>query len=441
MSAKSPNAKAQSTPTCWFALARHRTIERVTRPELRTATVAEKSGTIRASLLDVAKTRISDAVLMGLFMVVMLIPGTPVGVHTASMAALVGLASFRRPTRTLAGGQWYVGLCAAILLYLAVSAFLTGITSSDLTRFSRIALLMAVGGYIGTGRIDLKSGLRGVAVVLIANIPLFYAGLTPDNYGGVLTGVLGDKNIAGLTYAIFTVLLMLLVQRFWLQVLLFLGGAAAVILTDSRTSMAALAAGILWLGLSRYLNPFLKICFAAAIYIAFDFAETNLAQAGGYVTREGSDALRERIDGASLDKVNATSWYGAGLGEAQVTVAGDTWFFHNAYWGLLVEGGYPLIIGLLALVIFAGMQFNAKGPATRESRIVEASTVVLLLCSFRLGETFFSIPGFIVMGVGLAIYLEREQIWKAEQFPSWSTGLVPLPSELARREARATRPR
>lgn len=411
----------------------------MTRPELLPATSTDRPGTIRASLLDVARTRISDAVLMGLFMVVMLIPGTPVGVHTASMAALVTVAAFRRPTRTLIGGQWYAGICAAILLYLAVSAFLTGITSSDLTRFSRIALLMAVGGYIGTGRIDLRSGLRGIGVVLIANVPLFYAGLTPDNYGGVLTGLLGDKNIAGLTYAIFTIMLLLIVRRPWAQGFVLVAGTAAVLLTDSRTSIAALAAGALWLFLARYLNPFLKVCFAVGIYLAFDFAETNLAQSGGYVTREGSDALRERIDGASLEKVNATPWYGAGLGEAHVTVAGDNWFFHNAFWGLLVEGGYPLLLGILTLLAFAGMQFNAKGKPTRESQIVEASTIVLLLCSFRLGETFFSIPGFIVVGVGLAAYLEREHRWQSERTPSWSTGLVPLPSELASRDMRAPR--
>ncbi|MBS3180137.1 MULTISPECIES: O-antigen ligase family protein [unclassified Pseudoclavibacter] len=405
----------------------------MTRPELRTATVAEKSGTIRASLLDVAKTRISDAVLMGLFMVVMLIPGTPLGVHTAAMAALVFLASFRRPTRTFRDGQWYVGLCAAILLYLAIGAFFSGITSADVTRFIRIILLMTVGGFIGSGRIDLRSGLRGIAVVLIANVPLFYAGLLPDNYGGLLTGVLGDKNVAGLTYAIFTILLMLLTTRLWTQVLVLAGGSVAVVLTDSRTSIAALAAGVLWLVAARYLNPFLKVCLAVAIYLAFEFAETNFAQVGGYVAREGSDALRERIDGASLEKVNASPWFGAGLGEAQVTVAGDSWFFHNAYWGLLVEGGYPLIIGVLALVAFAGMQFNAKGAATRESRIVEASAIVLLLCSFRLGETFFSIPGFMVIGVGLAVYLEREREWRSGQVPSWSTGLVPLPDEMSRR--------
>lgn len=411
----------------------------MTRPELRTDTTAEQPGSIRTSLLEAARTRISDAVLMGLFMVVLLIPGTPVGVHTAATAVLVLLASFRRPKRTLQGGQWYVGLAAAILLYLAVSAFLSGITSADVNRFIRIALLMTLGGFIGSGRIDLRSGLRGIAVALVANVPLFYAGLTPDNYGGLLTGILGDKNVAGLSYAIFTMLLLLLANRIWLQVLILAGGTVAVLLTDSRTSIAALAAGVIWLLLARFLNPFLKAVLALLIYLTFDFAETNLAQAGGYVNREGSDALRERIDAASLEKVNASPWFGSGLGEAQVSVAGDSWFFHNAYWGLLVEGGYPLLVGVLAMITLAGMQFNAKGPATRESRIVEASTIVLLLCSFRLGETFLSIPGFIVIGVGLAIYLKRDEEWRSSQPVTWSSGLVPLPSELAQRAESTTR--
>lgn len=401
----------------------------MTRPELRTETAVERSGTIRASLLDVGRTRISDAVLMGLFMVVMLVPGTPVGVHTVASAVLVGIAAFRRPVRSFDGAHWYLGICAAILVYLTITSYLSGVTSADVNRLIRISLLMLLAGFIASGRIDARSGLRGIAIALAVNVPLFYAGVTPDNYGGVLTGLLGDKNVAGLSYAIFTLLLLVLTRRVWLQVVVILGGGACVFLTDSRTSIAALAAGVLWLVVARYLNPFFKVCLGVLIYFLFEFAEENFAQAGAYVAREGSDALRERIDAASLEKVTSAPWFGAGLGEATVEVAGDPWFFHNAYWGLLVEGGYPLLIGILAVVGLAGMQFLGKGPATRESRIVEAATIALLLCSFRLGETFFSIPGFMVIGVGLLVYLQRHAAWRAALPPAWSAGIVALPDE------------
>lgn len=366
---------------------------------------------LRSSFLEAGDTRISDAILMALFFVILLLPGTSIGIHLIAVVFLVFLAAFRRPTRTLTGARWYPGLCVGILAYLGVVAILTGPGTEDLSRMGRIGLLMALAGFMATGRISIKSGFRGILLTLIVNVPLFFAGLVPDNYGGVLTGFLGDKNVAGLTYAVLTLLLLILTPHFWPRAMIILGGAACVVLTDSRTSMAALAAGLIWLLLARHLGAFFRGLLALGLYLAFDFAETNLAQTGAYAARSGSDELRERIDAASLEKVTASPWWGSGLGEGTVEVAGDTWFFHNAYWGLWVEGGAPLTIAVLALCAFAGFQFLAKGRPTPEARIVEASTIALLLCSFRLGETFFSIPGFLVIGVGLSVYLQRHDRW------------------------------
>ncbi|PPG35626.1 hypothetical protein C5E10_03130 [Pseudoclavibacter sp. RFBG4] len=372
-------------------------------------------GQLRASILEAGDTRITDAVLMALFIVIIPVPGTGIGINLVAAAALILLGSFRRPTRTLAGGYWYPVICVGTLAYLGVVAVLTGPGAEDVTRMGRIGLLMALAGFMATGRISIKSGFRGILLALAINVPLFYVGLAPDNYGGLLTGFLGDKNVAGLTYAIMTILFLLLTPKFWPRAFIVLGGTACVVLTDSRTSMAALAAGLIWLLLARYLGTFFRAILALGLYLAFEFAETNLAQAGAYAARSGSDELRERIDAASWEKVTATPWFGAGLGEGTVEVAGETWFFHNAYWGLWVDGGAPLSIAVLLLCALAGFQFLAKGRPTPESRIVEASMVTLLLCSFRLGETFFSIPGFLVIGVGLSVYLRRHGDWVEDQ--------------------------
>ncbi|WP_424464637.1 hypothetical protein [Pseudoclavibacter helvolus] len=350
-----------------------------------------------------------------MFIVIIFVPGTAIGIHLIAACVLVAIAAFRRPTRTLAGAHWYPAICIGILAYLGVVALLTGLGPEDISRMGRIGLLMAIAGFMATGRISTESGFRGILVALVINVPLFYAGIAPDNYGGLLTGYLGDKNVAGLTYAVFTVLLLVLTTKFWPRLLIIVGGAACVVLTDSRTSMAALTAGLIWLVLAPRIGPFFRALLAAGLYAAFDFAERNLAQTGAYAARSGSDELRDRIDAASLEKVQAAPWYGSGLGEGTVEVAGDTWFFHNAYWGLWIDGGAPFTIAVLALCAFAGFQFLAKGKPTPGARIVEAAMVTLLLCSFRLGETFFSIPGFLIIGVGLSIYLQRHAQWTLDE--------------------------
>lgn len=352
---------------------------------------------------------------MALFVAVMVIPGTSIGIHLTAALLLVLLATFRRPKRPLTGAHWYPVICAMTLAYLGCLALATGLSGADVSRLGRIGLLMAVAGFIASGRIEIKSGLRGILFALALNVPLFYAGILPDNYGGLLTGLLGDKNVAGLTYAVLTILLLILTPHFWPRAAILVGGAVCVALTDSRTSMAALGAGLIWLAVARYLGPFFRALLAVGIYFAFNFAEDNFAQTGAYAARQGSDALRERIDAASWEKVLASPWYGSGLGEGTVVVADESWFFHNAYWGLLVEGGIPFLVLILLLVALAGFQLLAKGAPTTEARIVEAATVALLLCSFRLGETFFSIPGFLVLGVGVGVYIQRFLKWKQAQ--------------------------
>lgn len=373
------------------------------------------SALLRDSLNGIGSTRILDAILMGLFVFRMDFLGVGFALNDLAGLALVGVACFRRPQQSLGGVRWFPAICICIFVYLGLVAFFTGITSADVTRLGRITIMMLLAGFIASGRIDVMSGLKGFAFGLVLNVPLFYAGIAPNNYGGVLTGYLTDKNVAGLTYAVMTVLLLLVTQRRWVKVAIVAAGGATVVLTDSRTSMGALVAAIIWLLVARYLGPFFRIGLAALLYWAFIFVETNFSQVGDYASRSGSDALRERIDAASLAKIEVAPWYGHGLGEATATVADDLWFFHNSYWGLIAEGGYPLLIAFLALIALAGFQFFAKGPTSPQARVVEAAAVVILLCSFRLGEVFITQPAFLVIGLGLAIAARRHEQWKAEQ--------------------------
>ncbi|WP_271985769.1 O-antigen ligase family protein [Pseudoclavibacter terrae] len=374
------------------------------------------SRAFRSSVLAIGETRIIDAVIMAAFIIRLPVPGLGFLINDLAGLALIGIAAFRKPLRSLAGAYWYPALCAIILAYLGLNALAAGVEQSDINRGARILMMMVMGAFIASGRIDISSALKGFALALLVNVPLFYAGIAPDSYGGLLTGYLGDKNVAGLTYAVVTVLLLLIAERAWVRAAIVLVGGACVVLTDSRTSMAALAAALIWLVLARYLGPFWRMCLAALLYAGFIFAETNLSTAGNYATtREGSDALRERIDAASLEKTLAAPWNGYGLGEAVTKIAGDNWLYHNAYWGLITEGGYFLLIAFLALVALAGFQFLAKGPTSRDARIVEAASIVVLLCAFRLGEVFITQSAFIVIGIGVAIAARRNQAWEQER--------------------------
>lgn len=374
------------------------------------------SRAFRDSAVALGETRIIDAVIMAIFILRMPAPGIGLPINDLAGLALIGIAAFRRPTRTLAGAQWYPAICVVIMAYLGLNALVSGVEQSDIDRGGRIFIMMVMAAFIATGRIDIASGLKGYALALLVNVPLFYAGIAPDTYGGLLTGYLNDKNVAGLTYALLTVLLLLLANRIWVRFAVILVGSGCVVLTDSRTSMAALAAAMIWLGVARFLGPFWRICLAGLLYAGFVYAETNLSTAGDYATtREGSDALRERIDAAALDKTLNAPWNGYGLGEAVARFDQESWLYHNAYWGLITEGGYLLLIAFLALFALAGFQFLAKGPTSRDARIIEASSIVVLLCAFRLGEVFITQQAFIVLGIGVAIAAQRNQAWAREQ--------------------------
>ncbi|PPG42707.1 hypothetical protein [Pseudoclavibacter sp. RFBA6] len=370
---------------------------------------------VRDSFFAVGNTRIIDAVLMMFFVVRIATPGIGLPVNDVAGLLLVAIAAFRRPARQLSGTTWFTAGSIFLVSFLAIVAIATGPGQADVTRLGRILIMLLLAGFIASGRIDIISGLKGFSVGLLANIPLFYAGIAPDTYGGLLTGFLNDKNVAGFTYAIMTVLLFIIYTKTWTRIALAGAGTAAVVLTDSRTSMAALAAALIWLLCARFLGPFFRILLAGLLLSGFFFAENNLSQVGAYAAREGSDELRERIDAASLEKTLSAPWYGHGLGEATVQVVGDPWFYHNSYWGLITEGGYAFLVVMLAFLAFAGFQFLGKGKQTPEARIVEAATIVILLCSFRLGEVFITLPTFITIGIGMSIYSQRHASWTVRQ--------------------------
>lgn len=358
----------------------------------------------RVTPAEATPFRLYEAVLAALF-VVRINVSTAVDLPVSDLAALalIAIAAFRRPRRSLRPVTGYVYLCILLVAYLTVIALIND--TDPVRRLTRFVILMVLAGFIASERIDLRSVLIGAGSGLALNTMLFYAGVAPNNYGGLLTGFLEDKNRAGLYFAVLPLLITLVVRPLWAKGVILGAGAIGLVLTDSRTSMAAFAAAAIWLLASRKLGPAFRAALALALYLAFSWVEDNLAEIGQYAARSGSDALRARIDAAAQIKVDGAPWYGLGVGEGHVTVAGVEWFFHNSYLVLLVEGGWVMLVAVIALFVVVGFHVGSPMPRSRDVIVVEAGTVAILLCATRLGEVFFTLPAFLLLGVGLALRL------------------------------------
>lgn len=359
-------------------------------------------------LLDTSSSRILD-VLLGALLVV---DGISVGagafrlpIAEAAGVALVLLAGFRRPRRSLANFGVLGVLAFGLLTFLAVSSTVNGIDDEDwVRRIFRIAVLVCLAGSFASGRLDLRGALHGMITALVINIPLFYAGLAPDTYGGVLTGILGDKNVAGLYYAVIPVLLIATTTSRRHQVLLFAFAFGGTALTGSRTSLAGLACALIWMIVSPWLGLTVRWILAIGLGLGVYWLSESLPRLGGYFDdRLGSDLLRERIQTASWEKAAEAPWYGLGLGEAHVHLDEATWFFHNSFWGLLAEGGWPFLVIVLSAYVVLGMRPFRHAVRTPSRVAVEASTLIFLVCASQLGEVFITVTGALVLGAGLLL--------------------------------------
>lgn len=395
-----------------------------------TARVPMRTGAVRAAdrrlgfrealgqgAQTVGELRVVELILGSLLIAEYEIPGPDIPASSIVLFAIIGLALFRRPTRVVRDLEWLVPLLVIALGYLAVVSVV--VEQDDwaldwkrrLLRIGMTAIIMCV---LASGRMHLRSLVVGLSVGLVVNIPAWAVlGVGAQSYEGNLTGFLGDKNVAGLAYAVgvFAVLAVLHGRRTKLVfVVILLGG---LWLTGSRTSLAACAAGLLWLVLAPRLHIILRWVLALLIYWGIQLVSEDFSQVGRFSDRVGSDLLRERIDRASLEAVHNAGFFGKGLGEALAIINGSGWFFHNSYWTALVEGGWPWLVVLLLITgVFVLKPFSGHRPDFTEAAI-QAGAVVLLVCSLRLGEVFFTMYWMLI----IALELHRRSVLIDEDEP------------------------
>jgi hypothetical protein len=334
------------------------------------------------------------------------VPVLPVSVPLSELAAvaLVAVGIFRSPSRSLTRYGWYVPFWMILLAYCVTESWVNEV--DWFRRTVRLVVMVVLSLQIATGRLDVWSGLRGLIAGLAVNVMLFYLRLAPDSYGGLLTGFLGDKNVAGLFYATVPLLALPWVSRTRWRVGLLIFAGVTVFLTGSRTSIAALAAAALWVLVRRRLPLPFHVPMFAALYGGIQYLEANFAHAWIFSDRTGTDLLRSRIDEASWQKAEAAPPYGLGLGEATVYLDGRSWFFHNSFLGLYVEGGWILLLAVTGVLVAAALPL-LRATHLRPPIALEAAAIVLLFCASRLGEVLLALPAFLLLGCVMAIGLQR----------------------------------
>lgn len=351
-----------------------------------------------------------DALLGSVVLVALPVPGTggAVTVGNLALAGLLALASLRRPGPQARRLVPVVVAVVALLGYLAVVS-LAGADESLSgweRRWLRLGAVLAAVLALAGGRLHLPSVVRGAAAGLVVNALAFYGGVAPARYGDYLSGFLLDKNVTGFACAVVGVLAMGLAPSQLWRATLVAGFGAMVWATGSRTAIAAFAIGVVWFYARPRLGVLPRLTLAAAAWAGLRFVAKDYAQVGEFASRAGSDWFRARIDALSQAKLDAAPARGLGLGEAYVTMDGATWFFHNSYLTLLVEGGWVFLGAMLILHVWFGIRPFAPGrPPSAFAAAGEAANIVVLVCAQRLGEVFGTTPAALALAAGLSGYL------------------------------------
>lgn len=338
-----------------------------------------------------------------------------------NQTVVIVLAAYGLTRKSTFDVSHFSGLRAIMFIamgYLAIVS-INGVHSEDAfdwtRRLIRLVAATVLIWVIAAGRLHIRSIVLGYSTAILFNAVAYFAGFAPaTGYVGYLTGWLGDKNFAGLVYCLFGLLILSFARNKFEVIGAIVVSSGLLWATGSRTSMAAYAAGLIWIVVAHKLKTFGRIALGVALYWLIDILTSDYARSGAFADRTGTDALRALIDNASEIKVQATGFFGQGLGEAYVYLAhtgSKTWLFHNSYWSALVEGGWPWMILVVAItVLYIANVFSGKKTLPAKFYVVQGAGVAIMICASRLGEVFYTWPWAIVCGSALRVLLiEREQ--------------------------------
>lgn len=342
--------------------------------------------------------------------------GLPFNQVVIIVLAVYGLT--RKPTFDVSRYATLRTIMFIAMGYLAIVSFY-GVHSEDASDWTRRLLRLVAATVliwvIADGRLHIRSIVLGYSTAIIFNAVAYFVGFAPvTGYYGYLTGWLGDKNFSGLVYCLFGLLILSFARNKIEVILAIVVFSALLWATGSRTSIAAYVAGLIWIVIANRMKTFGRITLGVALYWLIDILTSDYSQSGVFADRTGTDALRSLIDQASEIKVQASGFFGQGLGEAYVYLAhtgSKTWFFHNSYWSALVEGGWPWMILVVTItLLFIVNVFSGQKTLPTKFYVVQGAGVAIMICASRLGEVFYTWPWAVTCGLALRVLLiEREQ--------------------------------
>jgi hypothetical protein len=372
---------------------------------MRTAVAWDLGPTESAGERADRETRISDfLVFAALPLSAQSLPGLDVPVNEVAALVLVVLCVFRHPRAEPRTPTWLpIGLAVLVAL-LALSAQLNGVDGTR--RLAHVVLYAGLALGLASGRVSLLSAARGLAVSLCAAVTYGALTIGSSEYPGRLTGVLGDPNVAAFLLVTLGAVSVPHVRQTWLRRLMLLTIAGGVLLTFSRTGLLALAFGGLWLLVGRRLRLLGGGLLVAALVWAVDHVPDDLRLLGPFSDRTGSDALRERLVVAEREILDGAPWYGTGPGTAEVSFGDQSFFFHSSYLAARTEGGWPVLVLVLAVLAACFVLLSDGAKRGRpECAWTQAGITGVLVMGVSLGEVLLDLPAAAVIGFAVATVL------------------------------------
>lgn len=338
----------------------------------------------------------------------------PSGVLVSTIICL--WASCVRPQWSISWGGAMMGAGVVMLGYLAYVSTINGMPWGQ--RITKFVLLLGLAAAFAQRRIDVRSFIVGTMTMSVINVAMFYAGATPNRYPPYLTGFYDDKNVAGMYYALFGLLGLLVTRGRWWSAGWIVFSGAAVFLTGSRTSISAFLLALAWLGLRNRVAPTVRLLLVAAGVWLLILVESTFARVGMFADRTGTDMFRAQIEQAMADKVALTPWYGGGLNQGFVMLGGvRRMWFHDSYLQAFAEGGYVFLgITLVVFVIGGVGLFSPRLRVSRELLIAEAAIVTILVCAWKLGEVFMTVGAFIALGIAIGARFGRRRTVQEQEW-------------------------
>lgn len=329
------------------------------------------------------------------------IPGIGLPVSEVGGLMLAGLVLINRPVARVP--LWLPLLLAGVLGMLILSALLNDIDGTRRLVHVAVWALLAYG--IASGRLHTLSTMRGVAIGLVVATGLSLGGVLGDRagYEGRLTGLFADPNVAGyyqivLGSAAVTFLATRLRRAGFVALLL-----AGIYRTLSRTSLLAVLVAGFWIALGRRLGRVGAVAVVAAMVYLVDNLPAEVRLFGPFSQREGSDALRDRIIAEENSVISTTPWFGNGPGTSRVLIDGQEFFFHNSYLGARNEGGWPVLILLIVLLVLAFWSlFHPDVRRHPRTAWVQLPLIATLVCAVSLGEVLLELPAAVAIGLAVA---------------------------------------